>query len=664
MPNILRSFHDIVSDQFSDLDHKTRQLLTLGLEAFGLSVGIVSKIEGDQYEVLYAESDIVDIAPGTRFNVNDTYCIHTLKSRQATGFHHVAQSDIASHPCYQAQQLESYLGACIQVNGELYGTVNFSSPEPTTPFTSADYDYVELFAQWLGAEIARKAALDALTKQASTLQKLESVGKIGTWSVDMRSGQIDWSDQTRRIHETSKDFIPDIESGIAFYKPGKSRDAISAAVKDTVDTGAPWSLKAQIVTARGNEKWVLTKGEAEFENGECVRLFGTFQDISKAEALNRELREQKEQAENVLKERSALMAKISHELRTPLNGILGLLDNLPQEKDEAEQQQKYRLIKRSARILHHLIDEVLDFSKINAGELRLQKKPTNILAMLVDTASIYQPLCDDKGLILNTDFRVAEDQWADADRTRVIQILTNLMSNALKFTKQGTISFSAHSDVHQNDCYLTIRIADTGKGMTNEEVQRLFRPFYQAKSAEGSGGTGLGLSIVKELCQMMQGDVIVDSEEGKGSVFTVNLPLPKCQAPSHTDAEEDVFDASGLTVLVVDDNEINRIVMDSYLQRFNIQCHMATDGCEAITRCEQNQYDVIFMDCVMPKLDGISATRQLYAQGLLKAGASVVALTANTADDDKKACRDAGMTFFMAKPVEMGPIINVLRQHC
>lgn len=663
MANRLRAFHDIVSKQNCSIDEKLSQLLGLGLDAFGLSIGIVSKIDGDKYEVLYALSDIVDIAPGTQFDLSETYCLHTLSNQHATGFHHAGQSEIASHPCYQSQQLEAYIGAAIQVNGEVYGTVNFSSPDPSTPFTSDDYDYVELIAQWLGAEIAREEALSALTQQATTLRKLESVGKIGTWSVDLRTGQINWSDQTRRIHDVNDDFVPDIDSGIAFYKEGKNRESITAVVQRAIETGESWNLKAQIIAASGKSKWVLTNGEAEFLDGECIRLFGTFQDISKAEALNQELRKQKEQAETVLKERSALMAKISHELRTPLNGILGLLDNLPQEKDSEEREKKYQLIKRSARILHHLVDEVLDFSKINAGELRLHKKPTNLLAMLVDTASIYIPLCNERGITLKTAFTVPDECWMVADRTRLIQILSNLMSNALKFTQHGHILFSSQARLVGDRYEVSISIADTGKGMSEEETKRLFRPFYQAKSAQGTGGTGLGLSIVRELSQMMDGEVTVESEVDKGSTFTLSLSLEKGDMPEEAKTTEAEFDASSLSVLVVDDNEINRIVMDAYLQRFNIKSDMAADGRQAITCCEQKQYDVVFMDCVMPELDGISATKLLYERDLLKADASVVALTANTADDDKQACLDAGMRYFIAKPVELAPIINVLRQH-
>ena len=663
MANTLRTFHDIVSNQHSLLDEKVTQLLRLGLDVFGLSLGIVSKVEGDSYKVLHALSDINDIAPGTQFDLNQTYCMHTLRNNEATGFHHAGKSEIASHPCYQSLRLEAYIGAAIQVNGEVYGTVNFSSPEPSKPFTSDDYGLVELIAQWLGAEIAREETLSALTLQATTLTKLESVGKIGTWSVDLRTGRIHWSTQTRCIHEVSDDFVPDMESGIAFYKQGKSRESITAAVQNAIDTGEPWNLKAQIITARGKSKWIFTNGEAEFLDGECIRLFGTFQDISKAEALNQELRKQKEQAETVLKERSALMAKISHELRTPLNGILGLLDNLPQETDSAEREKKYQLIKRSARILHHLVDEVLDFSKINAGELTLHEKPTNLMAMLVDTASIYIPLCKEKGIALKTDFTVADECWMLADRTRLVQILSNLMSNALKFTTDGEILFSSRASLVGDRYEVSIKIADTGKGMSEDEIKKLFRPFYQAKSAQGAGGTGLGLSIVRELSQMMGGEVFVESEVGKGSTFTLTLSLQRSEMPDEAKTAETAFDASSLSVLVVDDNEINRIVMDAYLQRFNIQSDMASDGIEAISCCEQKQYDVVFMDCVMPELDGISATKLLYERNLLKADASVVALTANTADDDKQTCLAAGMRYFIAKPVELAPIISVLRRH-
>ncbi|EAW28937.1 sensory transduction histidine kinase [Alteromonadales bacterium TW-7] len=655
--NFLRQFHDIVSDQSLSFDNKTQKLLTFGLNVFNLDLAIISKVEDQCYTVLYAVTPNNDLAIGTQFDLQGTYCTHTLKAGSALAFHNVSQSEIADHPCFANFQLESYIGAPIKVGNKVFGTVNFSSAASSPVFTDQAYDYIELFAQWLGAEFARSQTKDRLIKNSNSLIKLESVANIGTWEVDIANNKIYWSKQTKLIHEVDENYQPMMETAINFYKEGSSRENIAKAVELAVSKGEKWNLDLEIVTAKNNNIWVSTFGEAEFEGDTCVRLFGTFQDVTESMTLREELKSKKAEAERLLFDRSMLFAKISHELRTPLNGITGMLTTLIDEHDEQKRTEKIKVALRSSDILLNIINEVLDFSKINHGELKLE--PNNILLKTVftDLFSLYTPLFNDKNIVFEVNNEIADDCWAYCDNTRLSQITSNLLSNALKFTEQGFVNLDTFLTKNNNALALNINVTDSGRGMTAAFLESLFSPFTQEVDAKNTkGGTGLGLAIVKELVEYMGGKIEVTSEVNKGTTFSVYIPIPRGeeQALENKPLANIDLNTSELSVLVVDDNDINRLVLNASLNKLNIHPDFAVDGQDAVLKCKQKPYDLIFMDCFMPILDGFEATKQLREQKICPADKTyIVALTANTSSQDKLACKQAGMDMFISKPFKM-----------
>ncbi len=278
--NILPQFHSVTSDQNTTFEEKVTQALVFGLDLFGLDTGIVSKVHDSTYVIKHSVSTDKFIKPGLEFCVADTYCKYTLAANKAVSFHEAGKSEIATHPCYINQKLESYIGAPIFVQGKVIGTVNFTSLSPRKPFSSDEIDYVDLIAQWLGAEISRLQALEQLKSSYTTLKKLERVAQIGTWEIDFRSNELIWSKQTKALHEVDKSYQPDVSTAINFYKEGKSRDLIQTAVQDLIETGTPYSLELTLITAKHNEIQISTLGEAEFHDGQCVRLFGVIQNIS------------------------------------------------------------------------------------------------------------------------------------------------------------------------------------------------------------------------------------------------------------------------------------------------------------------------------------------------------------------------------------------------
>jgi len=655
--NFLRQFHDIVSDQNLAFDDKTQKLLNFGLKVFGLDLAIISEVQERIYTVLYAVTPDNGLAIGTQFNLNDTYCVHTLNAGSALAFHNVSQSEIADHPCFTNFQLESYIGAPIKVGNEVFGTVNFSSANQSPVFTDQAYDYIELFAQWLGAEFARNQTKDRLTKNSNSLLKLESVANIGTWEVDIAHNKIYWSKQTKLIHEVDENYQPMMETAINFYKEGSSRENITKAVELAVGKGEKWNLELEIVTANNNNIWVSTFGEAEFEGDTCVRLFGTFQDITESMRLREELKSKKAEAERLLFDRSMLFAKISHELRTPLNGITGMLTNLIDEHDPEKRTEKIKVALRSSDILLNIINEVLDFSKINHGELKLE--PNNVLLKTVftDLVSLYTPLFTEKRVALEVKNEINDDCWAFFDNTRLSQITSNLLSNALKFTEQGIVKLDTFLTNTDGNLSLTITVTDSGRGMTPEFLKSLFSPFTQEVDSKNTkGGTGLGLAIVKELVQYMGGQIEVSSEINKGSTFSVYIPITRGEEQILEDKPlaNINIDTNELSVLVVDDNDINRLVLNASLNKLDINPDFAVDGQDAVLKCKQKPYDLIFMDCIMPILDGFEATKQLREQNICPTNKTyIVALTANTSSQDKLACKQAGMDLFISKPFKM-----------
>jgi signal transduction histidine kinase/CheY-like chemotaxis protein len=655
--NFLRQFHDIVSDQSLSFDNKTQKLLTFGLNVFNLDLAIISKVEDQCYTVLYAVTPNNDLAIGTQFDLQGTYCTHTLKAGSALAFHNVSQSEIADHPCFANFQLESYIGAPIKIGNEVFGTVNFSSADSSPVFTDQAYDYIELFAQWLGAEFARNQTKDRLIKNSNSLVKLESVANIGTWEVDIAHNKIYWSKQTKLIHEVDENYQPMMETAINFYKEGSSRENITKAVELAVSKGEKWNLDLEIVTAKNNNIWVSTFGEAEFEGDTCVRLFGTFQDVTESMTLREELKSKKAEAERLLFDRSMLFAKISHELRTPLNGITGMLTTLIDEHDEQKRTEKIKVARRSSDILLNIINEVLDFSKINHGELKLE--PNNVLLKTVftDLVSLYTPLFTEKRVALEVKNEINDDCWAFFDNTRLSQITSNLLSNALKFTEKGSVKLDTFLTNIDDALSLTITVTDSGRGMTPEFLKSLFSPFTQEVDAKNTkGGTGLGLAIVKELVQYMGGKIEVTSEVNKGTTFSVYIPITRGeeQALENKPLANIDLNTSELSVLVVDDNDINRLVLNASLNKLNIHPDFAVDGQDAVLKCKQKPYDLIFMDCIMPILDGFEATKQLREQKICPADKTyIVALTANTSSQDKLACKQAGMDMFISKPFKM-----------
>jgi signal transduction histidine kinase/ActR/RegA family two-component response regulator len=363
-------------------------------------------------------------------------------------------------------------------------------------------------------------------------------------------------------------------------------------------------------------------------------------------------------AEAATATKSSFMAMVSHELRTPISAILAGANEIERAAGDDQLRSNGALIGASARMMRALLNDLLDFSKMEAGRMSVEAIPFEPLGLVQETARFWSSEAAKKGVDLEVACAADLPQWVLGDPTRLRQILNNLLSNALKFTDAGSVTLRVKPEASGGA--IAFSVADTGQGMTAAQLDRLFTPFDQLSNstARTHGGTGLGLAISRQLARLMGGDLTATSQAGRGATFLLRLPLPAC-APAAQPAP--AVEARGLRILVADDHEVNRKAFRLMLEPLCERLVTAENGAEALNALEHAAFDLVLMDINMPVMGGVEAVRRLRASGGLNAGAPVVALTAAAGDEDRAACRAAGMDGFVAKPVEASELIAVLQ---
>ena len=536
------------------------------------------------------------------------------------------------------------------------------------PKRKDDADKLSLLDEWLSTELSKFEIEKTENKQNTLYEKLQSVANIGTWEVEFATNTLTWSSQTRKIHEVDSDFEPSLDSAIEFYKAGFDRDEISRIVAHTAETGEPWSSTLRLVTAKGNTVWIETHGMAEMQNGECLRLFGTCQNVNKAVELRLALDEKRKEAEAVAAEKGALLARVSHELKTPLNGIVGMLEAIKYEQHDGRREKKADFALRSAGRLGSLINDVVDYTAIINQDFTLEATPFCVKELLNEVVGILEMRCQERGISFNTSLEFGANTYIDGDAARIAQVVKNVASFIIKRTELDGLTIHVALLHKKDNAVFHASIEGLGAAMSEPAMRELFKPLMNTsqESSESRNDNGLALSTAKQLVTKMDGELTVSSVEQRGTCFDIVMPVQVVKSTQDIFDVDVVFSSdllrTHINVLIVDDNDINRLVLSSMFENFCFTADSAENGQIALEMARSKQYDLILMDLAMPVLDGYGATSKILAEKLLSEVGRIVAVTAHTAPDDKKACFEAGMVGFLSKPVVKNDVLSHVKQ--
>lgn len=382
------------------------------------------------------------------------------------------------------------------------------------------------------------------------------------------------------------------------------------------------------------------------------------------------LMQAKVDAEAATAAKSKFLANMSHEIRTPLNGIIGITQILGIKPDRtAEEEKLLRTLQASSDLLLNIIEDVLDISKIEADKLVLANRPYSLKNAVTNVIDITTPRIGQlgKNIALKLSYGDSVADWVMGDENRLKQILVNLVGNAIKFTEAGEVSLDiSASEVNDGRQYMTFRVRDTGIGISEADLGRLFQPFSQVDYSPSRkfSGTGLGLSICKKLVEMMDGQIEVTSETGRGSEFRLTIPIEIATPVTRDDLPRPMNDLHPLNILLAEDNKVNQLVASQIFSTLGYSIDMADNGAEAIEMAGARSYDLVFMDLQMPEVDGIDATRRILQDCNTNGHPQpvIIAMTANAMKEDEAECLAAGMKDFISKPFTIEALRNTIQR--
>ncbi|WKA29833.1 ATP-binding protein [Bradyrhizobium roseum] len=429
----------------------------------------------------------------------------------------------------------------------------------------------------------------------------------------------------------------------------------SISVRCTPTPGGGWVSTHADITEREIAAATLADRVAELTHARNSLEAQKLELMATTEALSRS----RDAAEAASRAKSDFLAMMSHEVRTPMAGMMGMIDLLAGTDLDDEQRSLTNIAHESANSLLGVVNNILDFSKLEAGNVTPESIPFSLKHSVAAVVNLLGLKARGKGLLLETSVSEEIPEYLSGDPNRIGQIMLNLVGNAIKFTEQGSVRIEASQVVvAEYQIELRIKVIDTGPGIPPDVLASLFSPFTQADSSVSRryGGTGLGLAICRQLCRMMGGDIGVESEPGRGSVFWFNVRCAPCLEPpamaSPPLAPRGVSAGSDIKILVAEDSPIIRTLISKLLARLGYQANLVTNGAQALEAMQKEHYDLVLMDMQMPVMDGITATRQIRALPGLERDIPIIALTANALVGERERCLAAGMNAFLTKPIQ------------
>ena len=382
----------------------------------------------------------------------------------------------------------------------------------------------------------------------------------------------------------------------------------------------------------------------------------------KLQLVNSELEQQTENAKLASVAKSEFLSNMSHEIRTPLNAIVGITDLMGSGNNDFEEEHYLELLKKSSKTLLNLINDILRLDRIESGFVEVAHIEFNPVCVLESLVSFHNQIIENKGLDLSLSVNTENTKGVLGDRAKFEQIITNILSNAIKFTDSGSILVMYEEQIVKEKVQIKITIKDTGIGIPKEKIDQIFDRFIQLDTGtrkKHSGG-GLGLAIAQHLAQLLNGNIEVTSEEGKGSEFVINLKFDYLQKPTEQQEEHLKRELPELSILAVDDNKLNVVILSQLLKKIGLQADIAYNGSEAIEKAQVKNYDLIFMDIHMPDVDGFEATRQIKST---HKNTIIMGLSADTTLNSINEGMNCGMSNYLTKPIDKSKLIAVIEDY-
>ncbi len=440
------------------------------------------------------------------------------------------------------------------------------------------------------------------------------------------------------------------------------------------ESGAPsYQLRLRrpgdiVILSRPNW-WLSPAGQAVAACLVFIVVFVSAGTLSMRRTIRQKTREIQillEQAQHASRLKSEFLANMSHEIRTPMAGVIGLADDVLAGPLDPDQRRSMELLKESAESLTTILNDILDLSKIESGQLMLSPETFDLVPLAESVLRLETYRANAKGLALHVDFRFPAPAWIEADPVRLRQMLTNLVSNAVKFTEHGSVQLICERVVEDGLLWLRVCVADTGIGIAEEHREQILEPFQQADGSISRrfGGTGLGLAITKRLATAMGGRLWFSTTLGVGSRFCFEIPWRQAQLQTEALASRTpaTWAAGRPRILVAEDNPVNQRVAQRLLERFGCAVSVVKSGSEALAAWDSSPYEAILMDVQMPGMDGWEATRQIRRREAPGTRVPIIALTAHAMAGDRETCLQAGMDDYVTKPIDPDALLAALQR--
>ncbi len=508
-----------------------------------------------------------------------------------------------------------------------------------------------------------KRIAEDLQSSQNRLNEAQRIANIGSWSLDHNTGDLLWSDQIYSIFELdSLTFSPSYEGFLNSIHPDDV-EKVQTSFSNALENKSTYNIEHRLLMKDGRIKHVIERGETLYsDNGEAALTQGTVQDITELKLVQQNLIKAKEDAESANRSKSRFLANMSHEIRTPLNGIMGFIELLQRQETDPKKIDYLDIIQNSSKSLLVVINDILDLSKIEGGNMQIETIDFDLKQDLHELFSFFKSIADTNNIRLNFEYPSALTTPVHTDPLRLKQVLSNLISNAIKFSPQDS---AITITLHREGEIIHISIQDEGIGISEEAQQRIFNPFEQAEisTTRNYGGTGLGLSISKKLIELLGGEIQVESRLGEGSRFSFSLLAPEVSTQEEQNSLNETPALQG-HLLVAEDNKTNQMLISILLDELKLTYTIVEDGQEAFEAFKRDQdYDLILMDINMPRTNGIEATQLIRQSGEPNQQIPIIALTANVMKEDVDEYLRLGMNDHLSKPIDSDRLGKLLASY-